>query len=473
MSGTEPLPRRKLFFTVWLVAVLFWCPFLIREHFPAVSLAESGTFNVAPYLTWCEDIFAGPLGGAYINNNPGTSLLGAIPLAVFRPVLAAADRVHPKQVVTVPAWTGDTMFASAVAAGRGLFALTVPLLTNAFVMAPLLAATAVLLASRLVEGGVAVGKAVAVALFACLATPMLFRTGYLNHNLMVCYAGLFAFFVLWTREAPSAGRAALAGLLGGYAVFCDFSGLLTLGMLGLYLLARTRDVRVLGAFVVAAVPPLAALLAYQLAAFGNPFLPSQHYMVPTAPTSQGYRGFAWPSPDLLWANFFDARFGLFAYCPVLALAFVAPFVKGVAHRLPRRETVFFFLYFAAFVLFCAANQYSWLQPTTGFRYMIPIVPGLAILTAQVLQVFPRWLQVAAVSVSALESWALASTRQHNVFEALQHAVSERLPLPWTGRMADLGLLSRDVPYQAIGYAATALVLFVLWRANIAPGWRSS
>jgi hypothetical protein len=269
------------------------------------------------------------------------------------------------------------------------------------------------------------------------------------------------------------GRAALAGLLGGYAVFCDFSGLLTLGMLGLYLLARTRDVRVLGGFVVAAAPPLAALLAYQLAAFGNPFLPSQHYMVPTAPTSQGYRGFAWPSPDLLWANFFDPRFGLFAYSPVLALAFAAPFVKGVAHRLPRRETVFFFLYFSAFVLFCAANQYSWLQPTTGFRYMIPIVPGLAILTAQVLQVFPRWLQVVAVSVSALESWVLASTRQHNVFDALQHAVSERLPLPWTGRMADLGLLSHDVPWQAIGYVATALVLFVLWRANIAPGWRTS
>jgi hypothetical protein len=41
-------------------------------------------------LRWTEDIFSGPRGGAYINNNPGASLTGAVPLLLLRPILAAS-----------------------------------------------------------------------------------------------------------------------------------------------------------------------------------------------------------------------------------------------------------------------------------------------------------------------------------------------------------------------------------------------
>ncbi|HEY7335061.1 MAG TPA: hypothetical protein VH639_09270, partial [Bryobacteraceae bacterium] len=54
---------RRVFLTCWLVYTVFWTPWIVREHFPAVTLSERGTLNVEPYIAWTEDIFRGPQGG--------------------------------------------------------------------------------------------------------------------------------------------------------------------------------------------------------------------------------------------------------------------------------------------------------------------------------------------------------------------------------------------------------------------------
>lgn len=456
-------PRRKVFLTCWLVYTLFWTPFLIREHFPAVALIEHGSLNVEKYLDWCEDIFAGPHGGAWINNNPGASLAGAIPLLLFRPLLTSAGKVHPVAVVANPSWSDDRMFRHAVDAGRGLYFLLVAFLTTTAVMAPLSAGTAVLIGKRLAEAAVPVGVATAVSFLYALGTPVFFRTAYLNHNLLVGHAGLIAFLLLRTRPLRPAW-CLLAGLLAGFAVLCDYSGVVLVGVLGLYVLVCAQGQRGPRIFYYAAgiLPGVLALLIYQQAAFGNFWLPSQHYMAATAPTVRGYRGFDWPSTALIWANFFDARFGLFAYCPMLALAFAAPFVKNAPFRLPRWETAFIFLYFAGFVLFSAANHYSWLQPTTGFRYLAPVVPGLFILALQVMQKMPSWLQCGIAAFSVLETWALCSTREHHVMAAFQKAFSEGFPLPWIGRTMELGLLPAWSGWSYAFYGLLAIMAAFFW-----------
>jgi len=93
----------RVFLTCWLVYSAFWTPYIVREHFPAMTLAERGSLNVAPYLGWTEDIFRAPNGGAYINNNPGASLAGAIPLVLLRPLLKTVDewnRRRPRATVS-------------------------------------------------------------------------------------------------------------------------------------------------------------------------------------------------------------------------------------------------------------------------------------------------------------------------------------------------------------------------------------
>lgn len=86
----------RVFLTCWLVYTVFWAPYIVREHFPSVALAERGSLNVERYLGWTEDIFRRPGGGVYINNNPGASLTGALRLVLLRPMLTRVDEWNQK-----------------------------------------------------------------------------------------------------------------------------------------------------------------------------------------------------------------------------------------------------------------------------------------------------------------------------------------------------------------------------------------
>ncbi len=80
---------QRVFVTCWVVYTLHWTPYIVREHFLAITLAEQLSVKVEQFLGWSETVFRGPLGGAYINNNPGASLLGALPLILVRRALDA------------------------------------------------------------------------------------------------------------------------------------------------------------------------------------------------------------------------------------------------------------------------------------------------------------------------------------------------------------------------------------------------
>jgi len=468
----------RVFLTCWLVYTAFWTPYIVREHFPAIALAERGSLSVERYLGWTEDIFRGPGGGAYINNNPGASLTGAIPLLLLRPVLAKVDEWNQKLPRPSRKSTHDDeeLFWRTVAEGRAFYFLLVAFVTVAMVMAPATAGTAAYLCSRLTEAGVPVASAAGAAILYGLGTPVLFRTGHLNHNLLVGDAGIVALLLLWDpNDSPLAPlRAAVAGLLAGYAVLCDYSGVVVVAVTALYVWLRSAEqpgARRWGVMVACAggvVAGLAILAIYQVWAFGSPYLPSQHYMPPTDPTSRGYRGFDWPSPALMWANFFDPRFGLFAYCPALVLAFAAPFTTRVRYRVPRRETRILLTYFVLFVLFCGANQYSWLQPRTGFRYLVPVVPALALLALQVGQALPRVARWVVASASCAQSLILVAAHVNDVRLAVTTLWQRRLALPWMIRLGEAGVPVSWV-WTLVTFVLLALAVAIVW---LAPGLRN-
>src|SRR5579884_2283814 len=73
----------RVFVVCWLVYAVFWSPYIVREHFPALTLSETGSLNAHRYLGWSDDIFPMTPERAFINNNPGASITGAIPLILF------------------------------------------------------------------------------------------------------------------------------------------------------------------------------------------------------------------------------------------------------------------------------------------------------------------------------------------------------------------------------------------------------
>jgi hypothetical protein len=231
------------------------------------------------------------------------------------------------------------------AEGRTFYFLLVAFVTVALLMAPATAFGVALLCKRMIEAGIPAAQAAASALLCGLGTPLIFRTGHLNHNLLVGDAGLIALLLLWDpADRPLQSHASrfsgAAGRLRGSVRLqrrCDrrrlppsMSGLRSGGDSP----ARWQCV---AAYLAGLVPGIAGLFLYQQWAFGSFYRPSQQYMTPTAPTAHGYRGFTWPSPALLWANFFDPRFGLFPYCPALLLASWRPLPNKPAQRLPSRE----------------------------------------------------------------------------------------------------------------------------------------
>lgn len=458
----------RVFLTCWLLYSFFWTPWIVREHFPAIALAESGQLDVTRYRDWTEDIFSGPRGGAYINNNPGASLTGAVPLVLLRPILTRVDAWNQRLPRRIPQNPDDPILLRMAAEGRTFYFLLVAFVTVALVMAPATAFAISLLCKRMIDAGMSESHSAAVSLLCGLATPLIFRTGHLNHNLLAGDAGLIALLLLWDpADKPlSPARAASAGLLAGYAVLCDYSGVVIVAVTAVYVWLRAGSGssarwRCAAAFFAGLVPGIAGLFLYQQWAFGSFYHPTQHYMTPTAPTAHGYRGFTWPSPALLWANFFDPRFGLFAYCPALLLAILAPFAPLAMRRLPPRELRLIALYFILFVLFCAANQYSWLQPSTGFRYLVPIVPALALAAIQGAQVLPRILQGGIAAASLAWSLVLAAAHENDVRIAAQTLWSRRFALPWMIRLRAAGV---PVAWQWVlaTYLFAVLAIAAIW-----------
>jgi hypothetical protein len=459
----------RVFATCWLVYTAFWTPYIVREHFPAIALIESGSLNVERYLGWSEDIFRGPRGGAYINNNPGASLTAAVPLVLFRPVLSAVEKWNQTLAPAAPREDHEASLRRMFAERRAFYFLLIAFLSVALVMAPATAGTAAYLCARLAEAGVAPATAAAAALLYGLGTPVLFRAAHLNHNLLVSDAGFTALLLLWSpRGTPvTAIRAGAAGLLAGYAVLCDYSGVVVIAVIALYVWLRSagqppaRRWKTLSAYAGGAMLGVGALAAYQAWAFGASYRPSQQYMTPTAPTARGYRGIDWPSPALVWANFFDPRFGLFAYCPALLLAFLAPFVRRVEHRIPPREAAILLGYFVLFVVFCAANQYSWLQPSTGFRYLVPVIPGLALLAMQTAQAFPRPLRWIIAGAACLQSFLMVAGYQNNFPLAVRRLLERRFELPWMIRLGDAGAPVTFV-WSLAEFLLLAVVVAAVW-----------
>jgi hypothetical protein len=468
----DTFPSRRVFLTAWLIFTVHWGPYMIREHLPAVAIATRGTLDVSPFLGWTDDVFPGPRGGAFINNNPGASLVGAIPLVAARPLLDRIERWNDQSPASIARSAHAERYSAKalVEHRREWYFLAVAFLTCAGLMAPLSALAVTLFGVTLWRRGVDRRKALAAAAIFGFATPIFLRTTYLNHNLLVAHAGLGAMLMLYApRRAPlSFARTLTAGALAGFAILCDYSGVVLAAALGVYVWLRAGDgdqrglrrrLRMGMVFCAGAAPFLLGLFAYQRWAFGFSTLPSQQFMPAIAETSRGYRGMDWPSLELLWMNFFNPGFGLFAVCPLLALGLVAPFVRARGSSLPAREVWTILGFFVGMALFCAANQYSRLQYLTGLRYLVPVVPGLLLLSLPLLERLPAGLAWSVVGLNALIAWT--SVNETTVAAWLRRPWE--LQLAWLRRAAEYDAVARPGAWTAVVLLGLTVVVALLWR----------
>jgi len=509
----------RLFLTCWIIYVLHFATNIVREIYPAIALGDATTVNVYEYKDLHPDIFQPDPGvkRAYINNNPGASIMGAVPYALASPLInRVAEAVQRKRADVAPtgaAHTDETennvqpeneppkggqasdspQYESPWPMAREFYqrvyerGLDVKLgmaaaVMQTTVMAPLSALAAMLMYVTLAYRTGSHKTGLALALLFAFATPVFFRTGQLNQNLIVCHCGLIAFTLLWqpwnSPEMPRRPSYFLIGLICGWSVVCDYSGLILVAVLSLYGLfkwaAMPRPLRYFRdpfVFALGVMASGAVLAWYQWAAFGHPLWPAQHYMPDVLHSDQGYRGFAWPQLDLAWATAFDYRFGLFTSAPILLLALWLPAWRRRGGRLiGRLELLCAVMVVIGFWLFCSANQFGRLQFNTGVRHIVPVIPFMFLLAAGTLIRMPRLAAAMIAGVSLYWSWCLAMHRDVErglgVLEAIVRVTIGGLELPWLTTMKRMSGAFSDYIGPATSPApvliAAGLVISLMW-----------
>lgn len=437
LAGTPLTPRQvawRLFFTAWIVYALHFTTDVVREHYPAIALGDRLSFNLEGYCGLHPDLFETPSRGCHIGNNPGVSMLAAIPYALARPIIdpIVASVLAQRQAsgqTEPPEFHGQSpnarrFYAEAWRRGLDIKLGLAAMVTQVFCMAPSSALAVVLVYFVLLGLLGSSRQAIWLALAYGFATPVFYRTGFLNHNLMLGHIAFAGFATVWnpwhgTRLSPRA-RDYLCGLAGGAAILFDYTGVVLITLLGLYVaIKRWREggvaaaVRASGWYVLGTLGPVLLLWLYQYQAFGNFFLPGQHWMPPVQWSDRGYQGYQFPpDPQLLWMLLFDVRFGLFITAPLLVLALFAPYVqRGGRGPIPGLELLTLGAIVLGTWLFFGGSNYVRLQFNTGIRYLACLFPFLFVPAAVVLARLRPANAWAWILLGLTISWPLAMYRR--------------------------------------------------------------
>jgi len=481
----------RLFFTCWIVYAAHVATNTVREIYLALAIGDHFSFRVDEYARMHPDLFEKKGFGWHIGANPGASMLGAVPYFVSRPVVdrvvarvnsarAAAGQNEPPSYNS-PWPMAREFFREAWRRGFDIKFGLAAVIMQWFCMAPISALGVVAMFGVLRWVCGSDRTAFWLALLYAFGTPIFFRTGYLNHNMILGHLTFLGFLILWNPGASLRWsgrlRCFLGGLTGGAALLMDYSGVVLTVALFCYAVARAwnagplRRVATLAQwYVLGAAGPILLLWLYQYRSFGNPFLPGQNWMPPVEWIDVGYQGFTLPQPDLLRLLLFDYRFGLFTTCPLMLLALAAWWRRGARRFFPTREALLLAGVPIGLWLFCGGISYVRLQFNCGLRYLAPLLPYLFVLAATVLVRLPRRLAY-LISIAAIaEAWPMAMYRDvergPGVLDPMLHVLIGGLQLPTLTVLSRMSGQYGD--YAASGVSplpvlmAVAAVLFVIW-----------
>jgi hypothetical protein len=479
--------RWRIFLVAWILYSAHFATNVVREHYPAFSIVDHGTFRVDEYQGFHSDIFVHHDGHSVVGNQVLVSVLAAVPLFVFDPVLDALEAYSQARLDAGEPVTGEyridkpmrqEFFRLVRERGLELRFGAATVVTSVFFMAPLTALFLVFFHDLLRRRGLSSPLSVELTFLLGFGTPLFFRASTLNHNMFVMFAMFVSFALLWrsvdSRGSSATFRLLLAGLFAGLTLATDYVGVLLMPLLWAYCVVSRRRLSTWGTaiwesrfMVVGSLPPIGFLLYSQWAMYGNPFLPGQYWMPnQNEYVNLGARGFTLPDMELLVMCLFDPAFGLYAWAPVLALALLP--VSSARRDLiaPGLERRWIAVVFVTILLFTSANQYTRLQWNSGLRYLLPVVPFCVLVLADRWSGFGRGLRWTLIGASVSLSWMLTVYRE-SVPQSWRLLVAEGPQLPWyrvlsmTGNPESPWLHTTWIPSLLL--AGTLATTVALWR----------
>lgn len=395
------------------------------------AVVEDGTLQIDKYVANTVD-YAKVGEHYYSDKAPGAALLGIPIYASLAPVLDTPLLSGlTARLETSNAFAGTLRAeGSGVSAQKVRFALTQVVL-SLLVSALPTAALATLLYVWLYAMIAAVWPRILVALGYGLATPAFaYANAFYGHQLAAFL--LFAAFFLLTR-APArigAGRAFLIGLLFGYAFVTEYPVALMIVPLGLYALYAVWSRRQLAPIFWLAAGGLivaAGWMWYNTTIFGGPL--ELGYSRSELWTDQHHTGFmslTLPTLDAAWGITFGPFRGLFLLSPWLLLA-LPGFVLWWRQGRARAEWWLSLAIVALIFLFNASSSMWWGGFAVGPRYLLPMLPFLAL---PIVFVFVQWGATLWLRITAAIAFTWSLIAVWSMTLADQAFPSDALRNPW-------------------------------------------
>jgi len=399
-----------------------------NAHMASVISLAHGTAKIDPYHHWSRDI-AWWHGHYYAAKAPGLTIL-TVPW--YFALDATGLLVHgPPPSVPWPA--AETLKMPRAAPWE--FALWGALLP--FVGLVLLVRN---VADRLVPGE---GRFTAIAL-AAGSLVAVFATIFFDHELSA-FLGFLAFALLFHERSrpPNLWLVAAAGVVAGFAIGVEFPLGIIAVVLGAYAVSRPGRLHRAAAYGGGVFAGLVPLAAYDLWAFGTPKALYYSRAVREPGTSghdvlgantTGFFGIGLPSPSA-FADLLLAPKGLLILAPVWTLAAVGLVLLWRAGQ--RAEAAVAAAITAAFLLYDAGYYLPFGGFNGGPRFLVPLLPFLALGLAAAWRAFPgptlalACASVTVTTVSILANPMLVSEDIGTMFHRLENGGDQNGPLPWT------------------------------------------
>jgi hypothetical protein len=406
-----------------------------------VALVDDGTVKIDRYVANTGD-YALYNGHAYTDKPPGLSFLALPFYLVLSPMLDLPPVAARLQAIGGGAAFAETLRedGTGLGAAKIRFALTQYALTL-IVVATASAALGTLFYLALVRLGCTPGVAALGALAFGLGTSAAPYAGNFYSHQAVAALLFAAFFVAWpypTRQEAREGTqetrganypaALLCGLLLGWAVISEYPAVLPGAVIGLYALYR-RGLRWIGPLVVGGALPLLLLVVYDLIAFGTPLpIGYAHSALWQDQHTTGFMSITHPQLDALWGLTFSAFRGLFFRAPWLLLA-VPGFILWWRNGRLRAEWWTLLLATLTLLLFYGSSAMWWGGFAAGPRYIVPLIPFLALPAAWMLN--RLWVRL-PLRVGALALITLSLALVWSEAVAGQLFPSDAVRNTWTG-----------------------------------------
>jgi hypothetical protein len=452
------------------------------------AIVEQRSLRIDDYASNTGD-FATVDGHIYSDKAPGLSLAAA-------PVYALTRAARPLGLSWVSERLGESGAFSATLNPDGAgtsreridvaVALSIATIVCVAIPAALMLVLLALVVTRLAGCRTA---GILTALLIGLATPVFtYAQAFYGHvPAAACVVAALAVLVLRGDQLRTRELAGVGALLG-LAVLIEFPAAvagLPIALWAVWLAGRRAVVY----GVLGALPPLAVLGAYDLAAFGT-ILPVgyEHSTLWQEQHQTGFMSLTYPRWDALWGMTGSPFRGLFLLAPVLLLAVPGALLalRGARTSSGRQATLVSLAGFAAMFLFTASSVMWWGGFAVGPRYLVPALPLLAVPLGFVIAringaAFPHraaGMALVAIlgSVSPAQVWALTFARQNYPPDSIDHPIIDyALPALRDGDVArnagmvlQLGGISSLVPLLIITCAGVAAIALQLVRPDRVP-----